>query len=142
MLYFFFLIIRRPPRSKRTDTLFPYTSLCRSLLGEAQHQVPARRRAAGLDEAQVPLRDLGSERELELAETAATAPAAQHLADRRESGRDHGGQTSRRKICRPITCEVIDQGRRAPDLWASRRAGRIPLKIGRASCRDRVGQYV
>src|SRR3546814_9690251 len=92
----------------------------RELLGEAQHQVPARRRAAGFDEAQVPLRDLGSERELELAETAATAPAAQHLADRRESGRDHGGQTSRRKICRPITCEVIDQGRRAPDLWASR----------------------
>src|SRR3546814_10903586 len=26
----FFLIIRRPPRSTRTDTLFPYTTLCRS----------------------------------------------------------------------------------------------------------------
>src|SRR3546814_962337 len=27
----FFLIIRRPPRSTRTDTLFPYTTLFRSI---------------------------------------------------------------------------------------------------------------
>src|SRR3546814_20476044 len=30
MIYFFFLLIRRPPRSTRTDTLFPYTTLFRS----------------------------------------------------------------------------------------------------------------
>src|SRR3546814_15606763 len=30
--FFFCLMIRRPPRSKRTDTLFPYTTLCRSRL--------------------------------------------------------------------------------------------------------------
>src|SRR3546814_19803970 len=30
MLCFFFLMIRRPPRSTRTDTLFPYTTLFRS----------------------------------------------------------------------------------------------------------------
>src|SRR3546814_2263606 len=30
---FFFLMIRRPPRSTRTDTLFPYTTLFRSHLG-------------------------------------------------------------------------------------------------------------
>src|SRR3546814_8128623 len=29
-LLFFFLMIRRPPRSTRTDTLFPYTTLFRS----------------------------------------------------------------------------------------------------------------
>src|SRR3546814_18330472 len=29
-MYFLFLMIRRPPRSTRTDTLFPYTTLCRS----------------------------------------------------------------------------------------------------------------
>src|SRR3546814_17063034 len=29
-LSFFFLMIRRPPRSTRTDTLFPYTTLFRS----------------------------------------------------------------------------------------------------------------
>src|SRR3546814_15648107 len=30
-LFVFFLMIRRPPRSTRTDTLFPYTTLFRSL---------------------------------------------------------------------------------------------------------------
>src|SRR3546814_10465680 len=32
-LFFFFLMIRRPPRSTRTDTLFPYTTLFRSRAG-------------------------------------------------------------------------------------------------------------
>src|SRR3546814_18846153 len=31
LLLSFFLMIRRPPRSTRTDTLFPYTTLFRSL---------------------------------------------------------------------------------------------------------------
>src|SRR3546814_11611097 len=35
----FFLMLRRPPRSTRTDTLFPYTTLFRS---------PARARRAGV----------------------------------------------------------------------------------------------
>src|SRR3546814_1428268 len=29
-IFYFFLMIRRPPRSTRTDTLFPYTTLFRS----------------------------------------------------------------------------------------------------------------
>src|SRR3546814_13736631 len=36
---FFFLMIRRPPRSTRTDTLFPYTTLfrsCMAVLGPTQ----------------------------------------------------------------------------------------------------------
>src|SRR3546814_10713161 len=45
MYCYFFLRIRRPPRSTRTDTLFPYTTLFRSLvrkIGIARlHAVPA-----------------------------------------------------------------------------------------------------
>src|SRR3546814_19519314 len=41
---FFFLIIRRPPRSTRTDTRFPYTTLFRS-----DHVID--RRVIGYDEA-------------------------------------------------------------------------------------------
>src|SRR3546814_8765641 len=44
---FFFLMIRRPPRSTRTDTLFPYTTLFRSrklrgclLADSLEHDVP------------------------------------------------------------------------------------------------------
>src|SRR3546814_15338073 len=35
---FFFLMNRRPPRSTRTDTLFPYTTLFRSPRGSLPHQ--------------------------------------------------------------------------------------------------------
>src|SRR3546814_20717809 len=34
LVFFFFLMIRRPPRSTRTDTLFPYTTLFRSAVWE------------------------------------------------------------------------------------------------------------
>src|SRR3546814_7443641 len=33
-MFFFFLMIRRPPRSTRTDTLFPYTTLFRSYVAD------------------------------------------------------------------------------------------------------------
>src|SRR3546814_41576 len=36
-LFFFFLMIRRPPRSTRTDTLFPYTTLFRSAFTLTYH---------------------------------------------------------------------------------------------------------
>src|SRR3546814_3653260 len=41
---FFFLMIRRPPRSTRTDTLFPYTTLFRSVRrpGAMVFEPPAR----------------------------------------------------------------------------------------------------
>src|SRR3546814_12042294 len=38
LLCFFFLMIRRPPRSTRTDTLFPYTTLFRS--GDMRNWTP------------------------------------------------------------------------------------------------------
>src|SRR3546814_8368873 len=37
LFVFFFLMIRRPPRSTRTDTLFPYTTLFRSAGGIENH---------------------------------------------------------------------------------------------------------
>src|SRR3546814_6861084 len=45
MILFFFLMIRRPPRSTRTDTRFPYTTLFRS---RAEHRLAVRRGAAVL----------------------------------------------------------------------------------------------
>src|SRR3546814_15383168 len=40
IFYFFFLMIRRPPRSTRTDTLFPYTTLFRSNDGTTVRRSP------------------------------------------------------------------------------------------------------
>src|SRR3546814_4491546 len=52
--FFFFLMIRRPPRSTRTDTLFPYTTLFRSLVWqkggdrELRHWLREQRRDDGI----------------------------------------------------------------------------------------------
>src|SRR3546814_8177943 len=48
-LCIFFLIIRRPPRSTRTDTLFPYTTLFRSIAEMAGLPDGGRERADALD---------------------------------------------------------------------------------------------
>src|SRR3546814_11046341 len=42
LLFFVFLMIRRPPRSTRTDTLFPYTTLFRSAYGRRRFLDRAR----------------------------------------------------------------------------------------------------
>src|SRR3546814_12646978 len=44
VLLFFFFMIQRPPRSTRTDTLFPYTTLFRSHI-----HPPLRNRLSGPD---------------------------------------------------------------------------------------------
>src|SRR3546814_11083430 len=46
-LCFFFLMIRRPPRSTRTDTLFPYTTLFRSDGGDGGRRRRRRSHSAG-----------------------------------------------------------------------------------------------
>src|SRR3546814_8243698 len=54
MFVFFFLSIRRPPRSTRTDTLFPYTTLFRA--GSAAIRT-ARRSRAGPSRVAPPMPD-------------------------------------------------------------------------------------
>src|SRR3546814_11179809 len=100
LVIFFFLMIRRPPRSTRTDTLFPYTTLFRSSSGWL-----------GL----VARRESGSPQTLS-AVLQSDAP-----------GRTGG-----------------DGGRHARLLYADGiRDGRaLRHEIGRASCRERVCQYV
>src|SRR3546814_17442289 len=86
-LSFFFLMIRRPPRTTRTDTLFPYTTLFRSKSPEGNRTL-----------------------------------SAQH----------HGGQ---------IVIEVSDDGAGLSRERILKKA-LAQGKIGRASCRERVCQYV
>lgn len=64
------------------------------MLGEQQHHLPARARAAAFDEAQMLLRDLGFEREVELAEAAKLAPVTEQGADGWGVMRVHGSQAS------------------------------------------------
>jgi hypothetical protein len=59
-------------------------------LGEVEHHLAARRGASALHEAEVLLRDLGLEGEVELAHPAALAPGAQVPAEGARLGGDGG----------------------------------------------------
>src|SRR3546814_4490664 len=54
-------MIRRPPRSTRTDTLFPYTTLFRSHEGEAEGEQQFGHMAPFVDGAQAEALDQGAD---------------------------------------------------------------------------------
>src|SRR3546814_13218766 len=109
-------MIRRPPRSTRTDTLFPYTTLFRSYLS-----------SVGIEVA-----DLGMRRGV-------PSPIAVWRLARMV------------RRCRPALVQTWLYHGDLLGFLATRLAGRIPIVwnlrcsdmgIGRASCRERVCQYV
>src|SRR3546814_15274508 len=126
-------MIRRPPRSTRTDTLFPYTTLFRSGLGDVGERlavvaeqvvhcrplVPAFRKARRDDDHLV-----------ELGEGMAVVAA-----------RQRGNAVAHQAVDGAVVRLHPDMPDLALDLL--RPAGDRRLQqIGRASCRERVGPYV
>src|SRR3546814_14745071 len=107
-------MIRRPPRSTRTDTLFPYTTLFRSR-GSAR----AETRTARMEDV-----------------------VTRHHESLTELGRMLGQESD--TISRGLR-QQVDAVRgligQAQDTLQSAGA-RVVAEIGRASCRERVCQYV
>src|SRR3546814_16298809 len=108
-------MIRRPPRSTRTDTLFPYTTLFRSdqpVPAELDHQGQQPDDAEG------------------------------HMQPVRPDQREEGGQEGaalRRRADVDQMLELIELDRE--EGGAEQRGYRKP-EIGRAACRERVCQHV
>src|SRR3546814_14986792 len=117
-MFVFFVMIRRPPRSTRTDTLFPYTTLFRSRwtaryawtssLMEKERDQQQRQQNAEAD--QRPGRAPPPGLQLQQEQTAQT--------EHQTGDREHVDET------------------------APARAGVAAFETGRASCRERVCQYV
>src|SRR3546814_12833670 len=113
-------MIRRPPRSTRTDTLFPYTTLFRS---EARCVASARtQRRIGHEEDSVAHRDGGAQ-----------LPGRQRLDVDREAAKRS-----------PVAPGIFEQRLvlRNPDMAAFPAHPAVEEESGRASCRERVCQYV
>src|SRR3546814_17363163 len=106
---FLFLLIRRPPRSTRTDTLFPYTTLFRSPAGPC---LPPSCRIARSMTADRPIEDLSFEEALHELEA---------IVSRLESGET------------PLQ-DAIDLYERGNQL----RRRCADRQIGRAPCRESV----
>src|SRR3546814_14981981 len=137
--YIFFLMIPRPPRSTRTDTLFPYTTLFRSQVFAQNRttQIPA----SGLQELKtenVFLITLDGLRWQELFSGADPALIANHdfvddsVALKKQFWR--ASPEKRREALMPFFWNVI--ARQGP-LYGNRTEGSF-VKIGRTSVRERV----
>src|SRR3546814_12860935 len=115
--FVFFLMRRRPPRSTRTDTLFPYTTLFRSL-----------------GTADISWIELGHASDSEIKTLIDAKPA---FADIFELGTATGG------ACADGFKSVNTNG--AGQECLKLKTGQekaAAFQIGRASCRERVCQYV
>src|SRR3546814_16863176 len=117
----FFLMIRRPPRSTRTDTLFPYTTLFRSHGGRSRSAASPAGDGADRAGGRWEWRSRPRASDGGLHHRLAAASAA--LEPFYESMPAHLRQR--------IACPAEQPGRRQHGE-----------EIGRTSCRERVGQYV
>src|SRR3546814_15159292 len=110
-------MIRRPPRSTRTDTLFPYTTLFRSAVAERVTLLGLRRNSARpwteFDDAEL-VRRYGSD---------PTAAIASHL-----------GRSCAAVHARAGFLDLTDVNQPA---WTGGEVAQL-VKYGRASCRERV----
>src|SRR3546814_11672359 len=115
-------MIRRPPRSTRTDTLFPYTTLFRSLEAAAERG-PRCRLGVGVDRVHfLPGRAL---------------MLRQHRALHPGVGENLGEAGDRL-----IAPGGLDLLLRTIGCWIGGGVTGQPIEIGRASCRESVCQYV
>src|SRR3546814_20416129 len=120
---FFFLMIRRPPRSTRTDTLFPYTTLFRSAAGSPHHGCEFGWR-------------MTSRRSPSLRPPSSSLGCAD--LSYRPSWHNH---TMLSSLCNRVDLIKI-MAQVAQLAHRSRFATERYNEIGRASCRERVCQYV
>src|SRR3546814_15079827 len=120
---FFFLMIRRPPRSTRTDTLFPYTTLFRSAEVDDLEAVALEHDA---DDILADIVDVALDRRHHDLALALRARLLRRL--------DEGQQMRDR---------LLHHARRFHDLRQEHLARSAQVaEIGRASCRERVCKYV
>src|SRR3546814_15787798 len=121
-------MIRRPPRSTRTDTLFPYTTLFRSPLRALVLAAGLCVCAAQAQEIPPPAYQLAAQR-------AGIPSAVLYAVALQESGIRRNG----RIVPWPWSLNVAGQSR----PYAPRPAACAGWpQIGRATCRERVRQYV
>src|SRR3546814_17701792 len=116
----FFLMIRRPPRSTRTDTLFPYTTLFRSGVGAPGIGDPH------LVDAQVLASQLRGHLRLEAEAVLLQVQRLDHLTAE--------GLVAGLHVREVEVGEGVGQ--------RSEQAVSEVVQIGRATCRERVCQYV
>src|SRR3546814_21109273 len=111
---FFFLMIRRPPRSTRTDTLFPYTTLFRSNGDQVESHVELAARIFERGETAFIL--------AELRRVGFVSPGQPRAAHRQKDGGSRQAECDAPKEQERQILRTVDTGQlRSPcRIWASR----------------------
>src|SRR3546814_20009206 len=125
-------MLRRPPRSTRTDTLFPYTTLFRS------GAVASGQLALALAQRVEAAHDLGSGEEAGLAQ-ARLAPVLQETTEALAAHRAVGPEAEAQIYLRGV---VVAHGTDTGSGLARATGVAVGVEIGRASCRVKERQYV
>src|SRR3546814_20758407 len=138
-------MIRRPPRSTRTDTLFPYTTLFRSLAVRlALEQPPGDHARERLLAPALAAHHFGCLRQPEIAEIDQRQPIAavedaHMLVGMAAAAIDPEPIIQGQLFQHVIGLELVEFLR--ADAVGVRLADRVDEQIGRASCRERVCPY-
>src|SRR3546814_13145059 len=111
-------MIRRPPRSTRTDTLFPYTTLFRSRYESLYAKDEISQQT--LDQVRTTARALKAQADQAAAQLTAVQTTTEQLGAKR-------AQLAAAQAAVAQAQAALDQAK--------------PQQIGRASCRERVCQY-
>src|SRR3546814_15532555 len=132
-------MIRRPPRSTRTDTLFPYTTLFRSPSFNGFLVTPSIKAAT----------EGSTMRAILTTSVIAAAYLCAVPAQASSLGSESTGTMNITVVIPPLADAVRAQENGATGLWSIVNGNNglmidapHSVKIGRASCRERVCQYV
>src|SRR3546814_18503089 len=144
--FIFFLMIRRPPRSTRTDTLFPYTTLFRSTnneLLEIDRQLQAANRKY-IDNNFDPLdKRLVDSLQRRRNEVASSVPGSVGNGGVQVNRRSLEAELLQLETQLSLAQNGISSIERELSAARRRHQAMVPMdEIGRASCRERVCLYV
>src|SRR3546814_7929348 len=138
-VYLFFVIVRRPPRSTRTDTLFPYTTLFRS------SRTPAPQRRSERTRQRSPNRSPTGRNNCRRCPSAASASICSMKPPARRRGRKEGDETMAWEFEQAgkfgSEKAADDYARRnnldPRDVQITRKGGEVEISIRRSALDDR-----
>src|SRR3546814_11295978 len=122
----FFLMIRRPPRSTRTDTLFPYTTLFRSRARSREQHRPLERGGVIAPE------DRGGGRRTPVGKAHLLGAGALDLDRRRAERADQVAQAARE-----LVRDALERGKGIAALRLAQQQRRLAVRGRGRGCRRR-----
>src|SRR3546814_1423290 len=116
-ILFFFLMIRRPPRSTRTDTLFPYTTLFRSAVIQTAPMNEAERSAYCREHGLYPEQLEAWKQAFEAMDAGSTSADTAQLTAERKTSRKLAKELLRKERALAEAAALLTLSKKAQAIW-------------------------